>query len=440
MHLKPLTSAAAALVLLAAACTHHKNPNAERIIASPSPTALVGLETPGASSTPSAPPVRSRSQGTISFATSSPLPQTTSLSSAHTKLTQIATLNQPVAMAVRSGDAALYVAERAGTIRAIRNGRVDSTPVLDISSEVESGYVEQGLLGLAFSRDGSRLYVYFTNRLDPPGGDIVIREYAFSNGRAVASSARQVLQIAHPTNANHNGGNLAFGPDGYLYIGVGDGGGAGDPNNHGQSLDTLLAKMLRINPMASGSNAYQIPSDNPFVARAGARGEIWAYGLRNPWRWSFDALTGDLWIGDVGQNAWEEIDEQAAKAKGGDNYGWNRMEGTHSYNGGTPPQNHHAPVYEYSHDDGNCSVAGGYVYRGRRIPNLAGAYVFGDSCTGLVHAFILYKGRATDHRLLGPRVPSGSSSSYSLTSFGQDQNGELYALSLGGGVYRLDPA
>jgi glucose/arabinose dehydrogenase len=378
--------------------------------------------------------VNRRSSGTVSFTTPTPAPRTPApdLSKAHITLTQIASLNQPVAMAIRSNDSALYFVERAGTIRAIRNGRVDSTPVLDITSEVQSGYQEQGLLGLAFSPDGSHMYVYFTDKNNQPGSNIVIREYRFSSGRADTSSKRDVLTIPHPINQNHDGGNLAFGPDGYLYAGIGDGGSGGDPPGNAQNTNVLLGKLLRINPTPNGSSQYQIPSDNPF-AHGGGRGEIWAYGLRNPWRYSFDRSTHDLWIGDVGQDSWEEVDVQPASGKGGDNYGWNRMEGTHSYNGGTPPASYHGPVYEYSHAGGNCSITGGYVYRGGRIHNLVGAYVFGDFCSGQIEAFDLHNGRAADHRFMGPQVNQ-------LSSFGQDASGEMYALSLAGPVYRIDPA
>ena len=340
-------------------------------------------------------------------------------------------------MAVRANDSALYVAERGGTIRAIRAGNVDATPVLDVSGEAQAAGQEQGLLGLAFSPDGGRLYVYFTKAVSGSGGsDIVIREYRFAGGRAVTSSARDLLTVQHRQYANHNGGNIVFGPDGYLYFGLGDGGGGGDPLGNAQNTSALLGKLLRIDPTAGatdcGTGSYTIPPTNPFVAKVGCD-EIWAYGLRNPWRFSFDRATHDLWIADVGQNTWEEIDVQSASAGGGDNYGWNRMEATHSYNGGTPPPNHHAPIYEYSHDGGNCSITGGYVYRGSHVRNLVGAYVFGDFCAGRLEAFDLHNGRAADHRFLGPQVDQ-------LSSFGQDETGELYVLSLAGGVYRIDPA
>jgi glucose/arabinose dehydrogenase len=357
--------------------------------------------------------------------TSVPPPPPGSLARARVTLTRIATLDQPLAMATRRGDGALYVSEKGGRVRAIRDGRVASGSVLDISAEVSSGS-EQGLLGLAFHPDGSRMYVNFTNTL----GDTVVREYAFAGGRADTASARTVLQVDQPY-ANHNGGNLVFGPDGYLYIGLGDGGAGGDPAGNAQNLETLLGKMLRIDPRASGTNPYRIPPDNPFVGRSG-RDEIWSYGWRNPWRYSFDRATGDLWVGDVGQNAWEEIDFEDAADRGGDNYGWDRMEGNHSFEG-SPPPNHHAPIYEYANGGGNCAVTGGYVYRGSRIPNLRGAYLFADFCVGRLRAFVEHDGRATEHRFLGPQAGN-------LASFGEDARGELYVLSLGGGVYRIDPA
>jgi len=397
---------------------------------------VAGLETPVPS--PTATAQHSRSSATVSFSTPTPTPQPADLADAHTTLTRIASLSEPLAIAIRTSDPALYVAEKGGTIHAIRSGLLDPTPVLDISSEVSTGS-EQGLLGLAFSPDGSHLYVNFTNK-SGPAGDTVIREYTFSGGRATGTG-RLVLTQTQPF-ANHNGGNLVFGPDGYLYIGLGDGGSGGDPMGNGQNLNTLLGKMLRIDPKpgtpdcgahsGSAPGSYTIPPTNPFVGKAGCD-EIWAYGLRNPWRYSFDKTTKDLWIGDVGQDSWEEVDVQGAGGRGGDNYGWNRMEGTHSYNGGTPPPSHHPPVYEYSHDSGNCSITGGYVYRGTRIPNLAGAYVFGDFCVGRLRAFVLHGGRAANQRFLGPQVNQ-------LSSFGQDGNGELYVTSLDGGVYRIDPA
>jgi glucose/arabinose dehydrogenase len=284
---------------------------------------------------------------------------------------------------------------------------------------------EQGLLGLAFSPDGGFLYVNYTDT----AGDTRIFEYEMGDRKAQAGSAREVLSVNQPFS-NHNGGNLLFGPDGYLYIGLGDGGSGGDPQGNGQSLSTRLGKMLRIDPRPSDGGQFGVPRDNPFRGREGAEPLIWAYGLRNPWRYSFDRETGDLWIGDVGQNSLEEIDFQPADSKGGENYGWNSLEGTQPYAGGAP-EDVVLPVDEYPTSEG-CAVTGGYVYRGLAIPNLYGAYLYGDFCAGFVRGIVL-KGRRVDQRReFGINVSS-------LASFGEDQNGELYLLSLGGEVFRLAP-
>jgi glucose/arabinose dehydrogenase len=334
------------------------------------------------------------------------------------KLTPVATFDQPLAMAYRTGDPNLYIAEKTGRVKRLGT---DET-ILDLSGRITSDG-ERGLLGLAFSPDGGFLYVDYTDL----SGDTHVTEYAFVAGRADTTTARDVVFVDQPF-ANHNGGNLAFGPDGYLYVALGDGGGGGDPLGNGQRLDTLLGKLLRIDPRGP------VPADNPFVSTPGARPEIWAYGLRNPWRFSFDRLTGDLWTADVGQNLWEEVDVQSVSSNGGENYGWNRMEGNHPYDGGTPPPNHTPPVYEYSHATGGCSVTGGYVYRGARIPSLAGAYVFGDYCLSRVVALRSVVG-------INVALDTGVAvDPYSLASFGEDQSGELYVLSLAGGVFRIDPA
>jgi glucose/arabinose dehydrogenase len=328
-------------------------------------------------------------------------------------------------MAIRAGDEALYIAEKTGRVRAIRNGRVDQDPVLDISGTVSLGS-EQGLLGLAFSPDGGFLYVNYTDTV----GDTRVVEYEMGDRRAQTGSAREVLSVNQPFS-NHNGGNLVFGPDGYLYIGLGDGGSGGDPQGNGQSLSTRLGKMLRIDPRPSDGGQFGVPGDNPFRGREGAEPLIWAYGLRNPWRYSFDRETGDLWIGDVGQNSLEEVDFQPADSKGGENYGWNALEGSQPYAGGAP-DDVVSPVEEYPTGEG-CAVTGGYVYRGLAIPNLYGAYLYGDFCAGFVRGLVL-KGRNVDQRReFGINVSS-------LASFGEDQDGELYLLSLGGEVFRLEPA
>ena len=342
-------------------------------------------------------------------------------------LKKIATVDGALAMAVRPGDAGLYVAEQGGRVMAIRGGGVDPKPVLDVSGKITSGG-EQGLLGLAFSPDGQFLYVNYTDH----SGDTNIVEYRMNGNRADAGSAREVLVIRQPF-ANHNGGNVVFGPDGYLYIGMGDGGSQGDPMRNGQNLGVLLAKLLRINPRPLGAKPYRIPPDNPFADRRGARGEIWAYGLRNPWRFEFDRQTGDLWIGDVGGSDKEEVDFQPADSKGGQNYGWSLMEGTvpHSDNllaGMT------LPVFEYdTHSDGTCAIVGGFVYRGSAVAHLNGAYLYSDNCNGTIKAIVVQKGKVTQRGSLGISADS-------VASFGQDENGELYVLTLGGPVYKIVPA
>jgi glucose/arabinose dehydrogenase len=243
------------------------------------------------------------------------------------ELEPVVALEQPVAMAVRAGDPSLYFAEKVGRVVALREGSEEPEIILDLASEVSLGG-EQGLLGLAFSPDGEFLYVNYTD----VQGDTRVVEFAFDDRGADASSRREVLLVDQPYS-NHNGGNLAFGPDGYLYIGLGDGGSAGDPEGNAQSLSTMLGKMLRIDPRPEGGEPYGIPRDNPFVGREGTLPEIWAYGLRNPWRYSFDRETGDLWIGDVGQNTREEVDVQAAGTQGGSNFGWDRLEGTQPFEG-----------------------------------------------------------------------------------------------------------
>jgi glucose/arabinose dehydrogenase len=384
-----------------------------------------------------------RSTTSTSSTTTSTKPDTTTttapadLAAVNIKLTKIAELERPTAMTLRPGDPTLFVTEKPGRVRAIRNGQLDPKPVLDISSMVNSSGNEQGLLGLAYSPDGSKLYVHYSNR----DGDTRVDEYAVDGAGAVnTGSRRQVLAVDQP-QSNHNGGELAFGPDGNLYLALGDGGNAGDQGpghvsgGNGQSLGTLLGKILRINPTPTATAAYTIPPDNPFANSAGARPEIWAYGLRNPWRFSWDKANGNLWIGDVGQDAWEEIDF-APKASGGGrgvNYGWNVLEGTHSYRDGEAP-GAVPPIFEYSHDGGNCAVTGGYVYRGAAIPALRGGYLFADYCGGSLRGIVA----GDDGKVAQQRVFPVTQSA--ISSFGQGADGELYVLSDQGAVSRIDPA
>lgn len=327
--------------------------------------------------------------------------------------------------ATHSGDGSgrLFVVEQTGAVRIVAGGRVQAETFLNLSDRVVVGS-EQGLLGLAFHpsyEDNGRLFVNYTD-LD---GDTVVAEYAAQGGRADSSSERVLLTIEQPFS-NHNGGALAFGPDGYLYIATGDGGSAGDPLDNGQSLGTLLGKLLRIDvDAATGDLPYGIPNDNPFAGRDGARPEIWAYGLRNPWRFSFDAATDELWIGDVGQSELEEIDH--AGGGRGVNFGWNVMEGNACFEpaSGCDRSELELPVAQYSHDLG-CSVTGGYVYRGRAQRALRGVYLFSDYCSGTIWGLDAAQPGAGVVRL----IESGRA----VSSFGVDEAGELYLTDLGSGT------
>ncbi|HEY0159722.1 MAG TPA: PQQ-dependent sugar dehydrogenase [Thermoanaerobaculia bacterium] len=336
---------------------------------------------------------------------------------------------RPVAIA-HAGDARLFVVEQPGTIRVYDPARTGTEQFLDIRSLVLSGG-ERGLLGVAFHPHYSQNGFFFVNYTDR-AGDTVIARYSRSAtdpNRADPASAHVLLRIDQPY-ANHNGGQLQFGPDGYLYIGMGDGGSGGDPENRAQNRNDLLGKMLRID--VDHGSPYGIPPSNPFIGQAGTRPEIWSLGLRNPWRFSFDRFTGDLWIADVGQGEREEINFQAGSSIGGDNYGWRRMEGSRCFNPATNcnPGNLVLPVIEYGHDDG-CSVTGGYVYRGTRSRRLTGMYIYGDYCSRMIWgAKPGANGVLTSQFLIhGPGF---------VSTFGEDANGEIYVADHGGGaIYRI---
>ncbi|MFF0333790.1 PQQ-dependent sugar dehydrogenase [Streptomyces fimicarius] len=338
-------------------------------------------------------------------------------------LTEVAKAQGPSAGAAGPDDT-LWIAERAGTVRVL-DGSGLGAPVLDISDETTTDG-ERGLLGVAFDKTFAHFYISFTDL----EGTSTIDEFAVEDGQLQPDTRRTVLTQTQPY-ANHNGGDIKFGPDGYLYIAFGDGGSGGDPHGNGQKLDTLLGKLLRIDP--SGGEPYAIPADNPFVADANAKDEIWSYGLRNPWRFSFDAGTGDLLIGDVGQSDWEEIDWAPADSPGGENYGWSSMEGTHPFRGGTEPANHVPPVYEYDRTGLGCSVTGGFVYRGEALPDLRGSYVFSDYCDGTLRTLQMADGEVTGVGDLG--VSAGE-----VISFAEGGDGELYVLGSNGTVSRVDPA
>ena len=362
-------------------------------------------------------------------ATSAPLakpPTQAELNRVAVELERVARLRQPMALAVAEDNTTFYVGERAGRVRVIRDGQLDRQPVLDLTDQVVVEG-EGGLLGVALAPDGRHLYVSFTD------GEHAVRlvEVAVKGDEVDTASRRGVLTIRQPSTVHH-GGNLVFGPDGLLWLGVGDGNPSGDPANAAQSLGVLSGKLLRLDPRPSGSKGYTVPASNPFVDRKGARPEIWAFGLRNPWRFSFDRANRDLWIGDVGQNIIEEIDGIGLRRSKGANFGWRRLEGSRQFSG-SPPPNAVPPVHEYAHRNGRCAVIGGHVYRGSQIRGLQGAYVYGDVCDGRIRALAHTRGKPVRHRDLGLRLPG-------LVSFAEDRDGELLALSLAGGVYRLASA
>ncbi len=335
------------------------------------------------------------------------------------------TFEQPVDLAARAGDPTAYVVERVGRITPVRDG-VAGEPVLDLTDLTE-GEGERGLLGLTFSPDGMLAYVNHTDN----GGDTVIAEYAVgADGTFDPASRRELLTVEQPYS-NHNGGDVTIGPDGMLYIGMGDGGSADDPERRSLNVSTLLGKLLRIDPRPSGGQPYGIPPDNPFVGVEGARPEIWSVGLRNPWRFAFDSETDDLWIADVGQNEVEEINVAWAADGGGRglNFGWSAFEGTRRFNEDQPADGATPPLHEYEHGDRGCSVSGGARYRGTAVASLAGWYVYGDFCSGEL------TGLRLDGRDLVQVVLLADQPQNVAVRVGPD--GELWAVSIGGEVARL---
>jgi glucose/arabinose dehydrogenase len=342
-------------------------------------------------------------------------------------------LSFPLYLTSPPGDDRLFIVEKGGRIRVWTGGTVLEPPFLDISAQVSSDG-ERGLLGLAFPPDYAttrRFVVHYTD----PAGDTRVSLFRVSDDPNLADPASETVVLAEAQPfPNHNGGQIAFGPDGFLYLGLGDGGSAGDPEGRGQRLDELLGSILRID--VSAGAPYAVPPDNPFLGTSGARPELWSYGLRNPWRFTFDRATGDLDLGDVGQNQWEEIDYSPASAGAGRgaNFGWNRMEGRHCFAVESCDQSGLVlPVLEYGHGSG-CSVTGGYVYRGAAIPELQGHYFYADFCQGFVRSFRIQDGAAVDQADWPTLRPGGS-----VSSFGEDAAGELYVLTAEGGVFRIVP-
>lgn len=387
----------------------------------PLPTIVQVATTPTKVATPTLVPTKAAETPTLTPATSQPAVPVPPLESLKLKLFPVASgFNKPVHLThAGDGSGRQFVVEQAGRILILQNGAINPTPFLDIINIVGSDANEQGLLSVAFHPhypDNGFFFVNYTNK----DGDTVIARYGVSNDPNVAdpNSAKILLTIDQPY-ANHNGGQIAFGPDGYLYIGMGDGGAAGDPHNNGQTLSTLLGKILRID--VDNGDPYGVPQNNPFVANSEARPEIWSYGWRNPWRFSFDRATGDLYIADVGQNQYEEVDVELAGSVGGQNYGWRIMEASHCYESGNCDSTGLVlPTAEYDHGQG-CSVTGGYVYRGAQFPALTGTYFYGDYCSGIMWGLHQESnGGWSQAQLL--------SSGQTISSFGQDETGEIYLL------------
>jgi glucose/arabinose dehydrogenase len=414
------------------------------LTASPSPTPLAGATATSQPATPTRPsptpspaltpaatePAPSPAPSPTPAATSTATPAADPAAVALQLEAVVGGLTNPSGI-VSPGDGSgrLFVLEQPGRIRVVEDGRLLDAPFLDIVDRVTSRGNEQGLLGLAFHpryRENGRFFVNYTRA----NGDTVISSWLVSQdpNRADLGSESLVLAVEQPA-ANHNGGHLAFGPDGYLYIGLGDGGGGGDTYGNGQNGATLLGAMLRLD--IDGAAPYTIPGDNPFLDDPAVRDEIWAVGLRNPWRYSFDRLTGDLYIADVGQNSYEEVNFQPATSSGGENYGWPILEGNHCLSGsGCNAEGMTMPIWEYDHAAG-CSVTGGYVYRGSRYPILQGIYVVGDYCSGTFWG--LARGAEDNWR---SAILAGTD--IRLTSFGEDEEGELYLVDRSSGtLYHL---
>ncbi len=364
-------------------------------------------ERPSTSTTSTSTTAPSTTTSPAAPTTTAPPPPADPFASARITLRLVVQLDQPIAMAVRPTDGSLWIARKGGSVCRLSGGSCGSSQSV---ASVSTGS-EQGLLGIAFSPGGSRFYASYTD----PGGTSRLDEFhVLSDGRADLATRRPIFSEPQP-ESNHNGGHITFGPDGRLYLGLGDGGGAGDQhgaNGNGQDPGTDLGKILRIDP-------------------AGPTVQRWISGVRNPWRFSFDRAGGDLWVADVGQNAWEEVTWLPAGAQQGRNLGWRCFEGSHAFAGCAPAGGHTGPIHEYAHGPG-CSITGGYVYRGTAIPALVGAYLYADYCDGQLRGFTRAGSTVRTHRSLG--VDPGN-----VVSFGQAGNGELYVLTTGA-VYRIDPA
>jgi glucose/arabinose dehydrogenase len=389
-----------------------------------SPTSTTLLSTTGSATTPLTSDGAEPSPGMPVTST----PPTAELREPTVSLFEIGTFDQPVDAATRAGSGEVYVAEQPGRIIAVTDQSTDT--VLDISDLTEARG-EQGLLGLAFHPTADLAYVNFTDN----AGDTVVAEFAVDSTTGVfdRDTYREVLTIDQPYS-NHNGGQLAFGPDQLLYVGVGDGGSGGDPERYALDLSSRLGKILRIDPTVDGDQPFTVPTDNPFVDEAGAEPTIWAFGLRNPWRFSFDPVTGDLWIGDVGQNEFEEINRSFATggrdAARGTNFGWSAFEGFERFNDDQPTDGAVEPLFVYDHGDGRCSVTSGVVARTSAVTDLDGWYLFGDYCTGQIWA-LDPAASASEPRIVEIAELAA------VVAIAAGPEGELYAVSNGGTVARF---
>ena len=391
--------------------------------------AAVSSSTPVSSTSASQPPVTSNQPPTIPTSSSTPQPPPIPLPSStpqpaladpsgYNWVRVVSGLDAPVNIQnAGDGSGRIFIVEKHGRIRILQSGQLLPTPFLDIQNEVGSQHTEQGLLGLAFHPNYGASGLFYINYIDVNGNTVIARFHVSVNdpNQADPASEDDILRVKQPYN-NHNGGGQAFGPDGYLYLGLGDGGSEGDPLRNGQNLQTLLGKLLRID-IDHGSK-YDIPPNNPF-AQTGGLPEIWAYGLRNPWRFSFDKTNGNLFIADVGQDAWEEVDFVPSGTASGINFGWSFYEGLHPYQDQPPANvNFTKPVFEYSHAEG-CSVSGGYVYRGQAMPEWQGVYFFGDYCSGNVWGLV-HPGE------ISQQVKILFTTGAQITTFGVDEAGDIY--------------
>ncbi|HLV36128.1 MAG TPA: PQQ-dependent sugar dehydrogenase [Spirillospora sp.] len=347
-------------------------------------------------------------------------------------------LSRPLYMThAGDGSGRLFVLEQAGLIRLIVDGVVQNTPFLDISNlsaqDILSGYSERGLLGLAFHPNFAENGQFIVHYNDRSGGTVIARYRVSADNPDVADPASAEIILTHSQPyPNHNGGQIEFGPDSYLYISLGDGGSGGDPQNNAQNPASLLGKILRID--VDSESPYAIPNDNPIsTVNPDLAPEVWAWGLRNPYRFSFDRATGDLYIADVGQNQWEEINFQPADSPGGENYGWRVFEGNHRYSNEAEPANVVFPIAEYNHS-GGCSVTGGYVYRGESLPDLQGVYLFGDWCSGRI--WTTYR----DAEGAWQTNEFMANTGLAISSFAEDESGEMYVVDYGGRVLKLTSA